>query len=98
MVRMGIVTFRQGPKTYRFKEPLMLETEYLEGGLCLSNEELNLSACGKTWSECDEIIREELALIWEDYALASDDDLTPNGIALKNKLLTMVEEEAKIKK
>ena len=93
MVRMGIVTFRQGPKTFRFKEPLMLEIEYVEGGLCLSNEELNLSACGKTFSECDEIIREELAIIWEEHALASDDELTADGIVLKNKLLEMAEEE-----
>ena len=91
-VRTGISTFRVGAKRFRFKDPLMLESEKVEGGLCLAHKELSLSACGKSWSECDEIIREELATLWEEYALAPDDELTVDAIALKNKLLGMVDE------
>ena len=90
--RMGIVTFQVGTRTHKFKEPLMLESENIEGELCLTHKELSLSACGKSWGECENIIREELALIWDDYALAPDDELTADAIAFKNKLLGMVEE------
>jgi len=91
-MEMGIVTFSVGSKAYKFKEHLMLETENVEGGICLTHKGLALSACGRSFSECETIIREELAMIWEDYALAPDGKLTADGIALKNKLLTMVEE------
>ena len=91
-VRTGISTFQVGSKRFRFKDPLMLESENVEGGLCLTHKELTLSACGKSWGECDRIIREELATLWEEYALAPDDELTVDAIALKNKLLGMVDE------
>ena len=91
-VRTGVSTFHVGSKRFRFKVPLMLEDEVVEGGRCLTHKGLSLSACGATWSECDKIIREELATLWEEYALASDDELTAGAITLKNKLLGMVEE------
>jgi hypothetical protein len=92
MVKMGIVSFSVGSRTYKFKEPLMLESENIEGELCLTHKELSLSACGTSWGECDKIIREELAMLWEEYAMAPDDELTAGAIVFKNKLLGMVEE------
>ena len=92
-MRMGIISFRAGSRTYKFKKPLMLETEYVEGGICSTHKELSLSACGKSLSECEEIIQEELAMLWEEYALAPDDELTAGAIVFKKKLLGMVEEE-----
>ena len=89
--RGGILSFQVGTRTLKFREPLMLEREKMEGGICLTHKGLSLSACGKSWGECSDIIREELALIWEKYVLAPDDELTADGIALKNKLLGMVE-------
>ena len=91
-MRMGIVSFSVGSKAYKFKKPLMLETEYVDGGVCLTHRDLTLSACGESFSECETIIRKELATIWEEYALAPDDKLTPGAIVLKNKLLGMAEE------
>ena len=91
-MRMGIVSFSVGSKTYKFKEHLMLETVNGEGGICLIHKGLSLSACGKSFSECEEIIREELATIWEEYALALDDTLSVGAIIFKNQLLAMVEE------
>lgn len=91
-MQIGIIRFKAGPKAYKFKEPLMLETENVEGGICLTHKGLSLSACGTSISECEEIIREELAVIWEEYALAPDDELTPGAIVFKNKLSAMAEE------
>jgi hypothetical protein len=88
-MKMGIVSFQVGTQTIKFKKPLMLESENADGRLCLTHKELSLSACGKSWGECDNLIREELAMIWEDYAMAPNDVLTADSIALKNKLLVM---------
>jgi hypothetical protein len=91
-MKMGIVTFSVESRIFKFKEPLMLEQENVEGVLCLTHKELCLSACGESYSECESGIRDELALLWDDYALAPDDELTADAIALKNKLLAMAEE------
>ena len=72
-------------KEVRFKEPLMLDNEMIDGQLCLSHQELNLFVYGYQ-------IHEELAMLWEEYALAPDEELTEDAIALKEKLLRMVEE------
>ena len=90
-MKMGIVTFSVGGRTYKFKEPLMLESEYIDGMLHLTHKGLSLSASGKSWGECQDIILEELATLWEEYALAPDDALTPGAIVFKKKLLEMVE-------
>ena len=91
-MRMGIISFKVESKTYKFKEPLMLKGKYVDGGVCLThNEEPCLSACDKTFTKCEKIIREELAVTWKEYALAQDNELTPGAIILKKKLLAMVE-------
>ena len=92
-MRIGILSFKVESKTYKFKEPLMLKGGYVDGGVCLThNKEPYLSACDKTFTKCEKMAREQLAVIWEEYALAQDNELTPGAIILKNKLLAMVEE------
>ena len=84
-MRIGIVSFSVESRTFKFKEPLMLEMEYVAGGVCLTHsKEPCLSACGKSFGECEKIIREQLALVWDDYALALDAELIPRAIILKN--------------
>lgn len=101
-VETGISTFQVGTKRFRFKEPLMLTDEVVARGCCLTHKGLSLSACGKSWSECVGIIREELATLWEDYVMVPDDALTAAAVILKHRILEMVEgkiqvSEAKIK-
>ena len=91
-MKMGIVSFTVGSRTFKFKGPLMLETENVGGGICLTHKGLSLSACEKSFLECEETIQEELAMLWEEYALASDDELTLGAIIFKKELLGMVEE------
>lgn len=91
-MRMGIVTFAVGVVEFKFKTPLMFETEYKEGGVTLTNKELCLTASRKTFSECDKSLRKDLADMWRDYAMAKDENLTQFGIGLKGKLLTLAAE------
>jgi len=88
---IGIISFSVGSRSYTFQKPLMLDDEMIDDQLCLSHEKLKLSACGSSWGECDDQIREQLAMLWKDYALAPDAELTKDAIALKEKLLGMVE-------
>ena len=91
-MKMGIVTFTVGSNIYKFKEHLMLETKNVEGGICLIHKGLSLAACGKSFSECEGIIRDQLAVIWMTYTITPDNRLTPDAIVFKKKLLSMVEE------
>ena len=92
-MKLGISDFKVGEKTIKFKTPLLLD---ISGGPGVTNktyiihDDLSLAVCGGTLLECDEKIREELEMLWGEYALAPDDELTKDAIALKNKLLAMV--------
>ena len=88
-MKIGIVSFQVGRETIKFKNPLMLESENVDGGVCLTHKELTLSACWESFLECENIIREELAMVWEDYAMAPNDVLTADAIIRKNQLLAM---------
>ena len=89
---MRLVSFKVKGKRYKFKEPLLVERDnQVVCKLCIRYEALNLVAFGDTWSACDTAIRAQLAKIWEDVVL-TDEKLTEEGIAYKNKLLAMVEE------
>ena len=92
-MKIKIASFTVETKTVKFKTPLMLKARAAGLVRCLTHEELNLSACEQSWSECVDSIREELAMLWDDYVLAPADELSADAIALKNKLLGMVEED-----
>ena len=91
-MKMGIVTFTVESRVFKFKEPLMLETEYVEGGVCLTHQELGIFAHGASFSECEKIVREQLTELWAGFALEKDGVLTGSSLALKNKLLAMADE------
>ena len=88
---MKIVSFMVKGKKYKFKEPLPLERDdSIMCKLCFRYDDLNLIVYENTLGTCDTAIRAQLAKIWEDVVL-TDEKLTEEGIAYKNKLLAMVE-------
>ena len=93
-MKLGISDFKVGEKRIKFKTPLLLEPSVVPGAevMCVFYKDLGLSACDTTLLGCDEIIREELEVLWEEYALAPDDELSEGGIKLKRKLIGMVGE------
>ena len=93
-MKIGIISFKVESRTFKFKKPLILKGECVDGGVCLTHtEEPYLSACEKSLGESEKIIREQLALTWDDYVLTPDNELTADGFILKNKLSAMAEEE-----
>ena len=91
-MKLGISDFKVGEKRIKFKTPLLLEPSVVPGAevMCVFYKDLDLSACDTTLLGCDEIIREELEVLWEEYVEAPDDELTEGGINLKRKLIGMV--------
>lgn len=60
--------------------------------LVLEYEPLAIRTFGLTRGEVLDDFRETFAFLWDDYASASDDTLTDDAIALKRRLLDLVQE------
>lgn len=92
-MKLGISEFKVGEKTIKFKTPLLLD---ITGGPGVTSEiyvihdGLGIATSDSTLLGCDTLIREELEMLWEEYALAPDDELTEDAMIVKNKLLAMV--------
>jgi len=93
MTEIAILGFKVNgePKTFKTPLKLIIEEDNEKGKIILSNDELKIWSTGTSFSECVEEIREELEVLWKEYALAPDSKLTRGAIALKRKLLDMVE-------
>lgn len=91
-MKLGISEFKVGEQTIKFKTPLLLDITKGSGpggGVYVNNDLLDIAAVETTLLECDIIIREELEIMWEEYALVPDDNLSKGAVILKNKLLEM---------
>ena len=56
--------------------------------------ELGISAFAYTRQELTEEIEDDICYLWEEYALANDDELSDDALTLKNRLLSAIEEVA----
>ena len=53
----------------------------------IENEVLNISVYGDSLEELEKMLYEEIAFLWESYALEDDANLTPAAQELKKRLL-----------
>lgn len=77
------------------KEPLQLRPQIDEENpryLCVSEPDLGLDVFAGTIDELMDEVAEDLVMVWKHYALAEDAELAPKALALKQRLLRMVEE------
>lgn len=65
--------------------PELDETEQL---FVLADDTIGIDLIAETRTELDEALQHELRLLWRDYALAPDNQLTKGAQALKRRLLT----------
>lgn len=67
-----------------------------DGHLFTANsDELNLHAFAETRRDLEEAIIDELGMLWREYALADDDDLTDEALTLKGTLLELFSERSR---
>jgi hypothetical protein len=79
----------------RSKEPLHLQPRILEDTPHFLNVEkarFGLDAFAGTVGELIDEVAEDLVVVWKEYALARDSELSPNARELKRHLLEAFEE------
>lgn len=79
---------------FKFDQPLELtpdldETQQL---YCLEYADLGIDVYAYTRDQLDLELREQIAFLWDSYALADDAELTVSALQLKNNLLTALRE------
>lgn len=78
----------------RFREPLVLKP-FLDGSsqlLVIENEDWELSVFAPTREQLWEELREQIAMLWREYAQEDDDVLSPPALTFKRYLLRHIEE------
>lgn len=81
-------------KELRFEPPLILEPRLVEDDqlIVLIEESLGIDMVGATIDDLAEDLPEEIALLWHNYALEDDGNLSPKAVELKQRLCERVSE------
>jgi hypothetical protein len=81
-------------RAFEFIKPLELTPELDETQqlYCLENPELGIDVYAYTRDQLDVELKEQLAFLWDTYALAADGELTGAAIAVKQNLLVTLRE------
>lgn len=90
--KIPIPNFLLKKKLITFKQPLNIESEFVNEQYILSNDELKLLVVAKNIKKGINGIKEELKNIWEDYILADENELNDDAITFKKYLLSLIKE------
>jgi hypothetical protein len=69
--------------------PKLDETQQL---LCIQDDNIGIDVCAESHDELYELLLQEIEILWFEYALENDDNLTNTALDLKRKLLTLITE------
>lgn len=75
------------------REPLVLVVEKEDNLFVVKNPNLGLHCYEYTKKDLLNEIRQDLQILWQEYALGRIDDLSPKAIRLKESLLTFFTEK-----
>lgn len=90
-----IITFDticHGDQIIKLKSPIKVEGVLSDEGCSLYYEPLDIFVSASTWDECEEDFQEVLDVLFEQYAMDKDENLTEGAQELKRKLLELVDE------
>lgn len=78
--------------TFEFSKPLELTPELDEAQqlYCLEMPELGIDVYAYTRDQLDLEFREQIAFLWDTYAMAADEELTGAAIIVKQNLLANI--------
>jgi hypothetical protein len=81
-------------RTFEFIKPLelTLELDETQQLYCLEKAELGIDVYAYTRDQLDLELREQIAFLWDTYAMASDEELTGAAITVKQNLLAAIRE------
>jgi hypothetical protein len=85
---------RREGRLLRTRQPLVIEPTLDDDKqfLCLNHEELGIDVFAHTREQLAVELAEQLAMLWDEFALANDDSLEPSAQQLKRALLQAFEE------
>ena len=88
--RLSVTVVRAGGETFELRRPLEA-VAYLEDGAWIHEAaELGLCSYGETREDSLQALHDELAFCWQAYALATEDQLTPDARRLGAALRAIV--------
>ena len=76
--------------TLELYQPLIMEPLYVEQEVILEWPAFHIIASGTTREDAICTFKEDFVWLWKEYALANDNELSPDALQLKNDLLSMV--------
>jgi len=87
-------TIEYAGRTFEFSKPLELTPELDETQqlYCLEKPELGIDVYAYTRDQLDLELREQIAFLWDTYAMAADEELTGAAIVVKENLLAALRE------
>ncbi len=81
-------------RLFEFTRPLELTPEFDETTqlYCIEKPELGIDVYAYTRDQLDLELREQIAFLWDTYAMAADEELTGAALAVKQNLLGVLRE------
>lgn len=78
-------------RTFYFSDKLECKISYEEGLWEIKSEDLNILVYGENFDRAWKSFREDIAFLWDEYALAEDKGLSEKARELKNKVRAIIE-------
>ena len=78
--------------TLHLKEKLTIPVNNEDGWFSLDFPEANIFIADESTDELREHFCEDFVFVWNEYAMEDDENLTPDGIAIKRWMLSAVKE------
>ena len=87
-------TIEHAGRIFEFSKPLelTLELDVTKQLYCLEKPELGVDAYASTRDQLDLELGEQVAFLWDTYAMAADEELTCAAIVVKQNLLAALRE------
>jgi len=89
-----LTTVEHGARKFVFDKPLVLTPELDESQqlYCLTKPELGIDVYAYTREQLHMELQEQIAFLWDTYALADDEELADTAIAIKQNLRAALQE------
>lgn len=82
-------------RVFKFEPSLSLVPDFDETRhyLCLQDDRLGIDVFAATRERVRVELQEQLAVLWEEYALAAEDTLSPAALTIKRNLQSAIQEQ-----
>jgi hypothetical protein len=86
--------FQSNGKVLRFSPPLSLDPTMDDTSqfLCLQEERLGIEVFAQTRDQLLRELQEQLVVLWQEYAAATDEALSPAALEIKRNLVAAIQE------